>query len=99
LARLDGRCDPAVEGPVWNGYANRDALEADDHLSSVRSNGVLVIAVVGPRNRTALTNGRDRWTKIVGACSGEAESGGVEVSDVYDAYAGRQRGGVDGGGE
>ena len=49
---------------------------------------MLVVAVVGPGNRTALTNGCDPRAKIVGASSGEAERGGVEVSDVYDADAG-----------
>ena len=58
---------------------------------------MLVVAVVGPGNRTALTNGCDPRAKIVGASSGEAERGGVEMSDVYDADASLCRGGVDGG--
>ena len=47
-----------------------------------------VIAVVSPRSHTALTNGCDPRAKLVGSRSREAESGGVEVSDVYDADTG-----------
>ena len=67
LARLDGCCDTTVEGPIWNGQANADAFEVDNHLSSVRGNCVLVVAVVCPRDNTALTNGCDPGAKLEGA--------------------------------
>jgi len=49
---------------------------------------VLVIAIIGPCDSTSLAYCHDSRTKVEGTGSGEAERGGVEVSDVYDADTG-----------
>ena len=49
---------------------------------------MLVIAIIGPCDSAAPAYCHDSRMKVECAGSGEAESSGVEVSDVYDADAG-----------
>ena len=48
---------------------------------------MLVIAIIGPCDGAAVAYSHDSRVKVEGADSGEGESSGVEVSEIYDADA------------
>ena len=58
---------------------------------------MLIIAVIGPRDSTALADGRNSGTEAEGAAAGEAEGCRVELGDIVDADGWLGAGSVDGG--
>jgi len=87
LTGLDGRLYSAIELTVWDRKLNVDAFKVDCHLCGVGRDGVLIVASVGPGDGAALANSYGPWPEAECTAAGEAESGRVEVSDVYDADA------------